>query len=120
MELENSAKSLALEYKGVKRVALSYSGGLDSAVIGSLLSEAGFEVRPIVVDIGQQTDFARVEKNAKSMFGNCTYLDARQHFSESLKRAVKANFGADGRFNTGGLTRPVLARCLAEEARRQK
>lgn len=118
MELQSRAKNLASEYSGVKRIALSYSGGLDSAVIGRLLSDAGFVVFPVIVNMGQQSDFARIQKNAKRMFGKCSYVDAREYFAESIKRAIKANFGADSHFNPGGVSRPVLARALAEEARK--
>ena len=45
-ELEIRAKRLLEENKGVKKVALSYSGGLDAAVIGMLLQSVGFAVVP--------------------------------------------------------------------------
>jgi len=116
--LVERAKSLAEEYPGVKKVALSYSGGLDSAVVGKLLSLAGFAVLPVVVDVGQHSDFARIEKNAKKMFGACVIVDARQEVTEAVLRGVKANFGKDGKANGGGITRPVLSRLLSQEARK--
>ena len=106
------------EFPGVKKVALSYSGGLDSAVVGTLLTEAGFSILPVVADIGQQSDFPRISKNAKAMFGSCAISDARGETADAVFRAIKANFGSDGKMNGGGFIRPVLARALATEARR--
>lgn len=118
-ELEVRAKRLLEENRGVKKVALSYSGGLDSAVIGMLLQSAGFTVIPIAVNLGQQSDFSRIEKNARAMFGSFVLVDARQHLAENCIRGIKANCGFFGHVNMGGLSRPVLARAVCEEARRQ-
>jgi argininosuccinate synthase len=68
-QLLQRANALAGEYPQVKKVALSYSGGLDSSVVGTLLSRAGFQVLPIVMNIGQQSDFSRK--------GNVRLLHAR-------------------------------------------
>ena len=114
--LVGRAGALAKEYSGVQKVALSFSGGLDSAVVGTLLSRAGFSIFPVAVDIGQQTDFALLEKNAKAMFGSFLVVDARGEFAANILRAIKANFGFDGNINSGGISRPVLAHALAEAA----
>ncbi|HIH19440.1 TPA: argininosuccinate synthase [Candidatus Micrarchaeota archaeon] len=118
MDLSARARELSSEYPGIKKVALSYSGGLDSAVVGCLLSEAGFTVHPIVVDIGQQSDFARISKNAKGMFGSCAIANAKEEFTDNIFRAIKAGFGLNGNLNSGGISRPALARALAMEARK--
>ena len=117
-ELEIRAKRLLEENRGVKKVALSYSGGLDAAVIGMMLKSAGFIVVPVVVNLGQQSDFARIEKNARAMFGSCIIVDARQHLVENCIRGIKANCGFFGHVNMGGLSRPILARMVCEEARK--
>ena len=105
MELSERAKGLAKEYAGVKRVALSYSGGLESAVVGKLLSSAGFQVFPVALNIGQQSDFARIGKNARAMFGSCAVADAREEFADGIHRAIKANYGFLGNSNSGGISR---------------
>ena len=118
-DLEIRARKLSEEHKDIKKVALSHSGGLDSAVIGTLLQSAGFAVTPIVVNMGQQSDFSRIEKNARAMFGKCIVVDARRHFAENIMRGIKANCGIMGHVNMGGLSRPALARAVCEEARKQ-
>jgi argininosuccinate synthase len=116
--LEKRAESLAGEYRGVRKAALSYSGGMDSAVVGSLLLKAGFEVVPVVVNIGQHSDLRRIAANAKAMFGSCVVADAREEFAENIFRGIKANYGMNGNVNAGGISRPALARALAVEARK--
>ena len=118
-ELETRAKKLLEENRGVKKVALAYSGGLDSAVIGMMLQSDGFSVVPIAVNLGQQSDFARIQKNAKAMFGSCIVVDARSQLVENCIRGIKANCNFFGHVNMGGLSRPVMARAICEEARKQ-
>jgi len=114
--LQEKLNEFSKEYAGVEKVALSYSGGLDSVVVGTLLSEAGFKVVPISVDIGQQSDFSRIAKNARQLFGSCAVVDAKGAMADAIFRALKANFGEDNRMNSGGLTRPVLAHALSSAA----
>ncbi|MCX8175029.1 MAG: argininosuccinate synthase [Candidatus Micrarchaeota archaeon] len=111
------AKMLAQEHPSVSKVALAYSGGLDSAVIGKLLLEAGFEVLPVVINLGQQSDLGRVEKNAKAIFGQCRLYDARENFVMNVGRGIKASCRALGGVNAGGLSRPSMAYALAQVAR---
>ncbi len=118
--LEMRARAYAGHYPKVKKVALSYSGGLDSVVAGSLLAMSGFEVLPIVVDLGQKSDFKRIEKNARKMFGSCSVVDTKEHFAENILRGIKASCNIEGHVNVSGMARPALARALAEEARKSK
>lgn len=118
--LLDRAKKLRADYPDVKKVALAYSGGLDSVVVGRLLSEAGFAVIPIVVKIGQHSDFARIDKNARSLFKACRVSDARERFAESVFRAIKSGFGEGRTLNSDGITRPALALSLVEAAREER
>jgi argininosuccinate synthase len=45
-----------------KKVVLAYSGGLDTSVILKWLIDKGYEVIAYVADVGQEDDFAEVEK----------------------------------------------------------
>lgn len=114
------AKALASEYRGVGRVALSYSGGLDSAVVGTLLVRSGFEVVPVAIDLGQQSDFSKMGKNARAMFKKFVLADAKDEYCEAIFRSLKGNYGANGSKNCGGISRPVMAHALVKAARGQK
>ena len=118
MELLKQAGRLRDEYPSVSRVALSFSGGLDSAVVGALLSSAGFEVLPVAVNVGQHSDFSRMEKNARKMFGSFVLAEARERFAENALRALKASFGSRGNLNSDGISRPAMAQALAMAARK--
>ena len=118
MGLPEQAARLRSEYPSVKKIALSFSGGLDSVVVGELLSSAGFEVLPVAVDVGQHSDFSRMEKNARKMFGSFVLKDARERFAENALRALKASFGSRGSLNSDGISRPAMAHALAEAARK--
>ncbi|MEM4555069.1 MAG: argininosuccinate synthase, partial [Candidatus Anstonellaceae archaeon] len=110
------SEKLKQDYPSVKKVALAFSGGLDSIVAGKLLLEAGFEVLPVVVDIGQRSDFTRIEANARAVFSTCKKVDAKELFCQNAIMALKANFGADGKLNSGGISRPVIASAIAKVA----
>jgi len=112
--LQKRASALVSEYRGVKKVALSYSGGLDSVVVGTLLSRCGLEIVPVAVDLGQKSDFAKMGKNAKAMFGSFVLVDAKDEFADAIRRLLKANFESR---NIGGVSRPVIAHALSKAAR---
>ena len=46
--------------KSVKRVVLAYSGGLDTSVTIRWLSDQGYEVHAVAVDVGQREDFGEI------------------------------------------------------------
>jgi len=51
-----------------KRVALAYSGGLDTSVaVGWLGAELGYEVIAVAVDVGQDVDFVALRERATSV-----------------------------------------------------
>jgi argininosuccinate synthase len=118
-EMVQKIKNLFKDMPEIKKVVLSYSGGLDSIVMGKLLELAGISVVPVVVDIGQKSDFKKIKENAEKLFGSCIIVDAKEEVLEGLLAAVKANFGKDDKITSGGITRAVISSALVKEARKQ-
>ena len=48
----------------MEKCVLAYSGGLDTSVMIPWLSEKGYEVHCVLVDVGQKEDFDKLKRNA--------------------------------------------------------
>ncbi len=99
-----------------KRIALAYSGGLDTSCIVPWLREniPGAEVVCVVGDVGQGSDeLAGVEKKAKDSGAvECHVVDLRAEFMDEFVMPTMIT-GAiyEGRYLLGtAIARPVLAR----------
>ena len=83
-----------------KRVALAYSGGLDSTLISILLRERyGFdEVVGVLVDVGQGDEEIKLAKERAEKLGiDLRYIDAKEEFvKEYVHRCIKANGSYEG------------------------
>lgn len=105
----------------VRKVALAYSGGLDTSVIIPWLRETyGCQVVAVVADVGQVEDFAAVEKKAIASGAiECRTVDVRDVFvSEYVYPALRAAAVYEGRYLLGtALARPLIARVQVEVAR---
>jgi len=99
-----------------KRIALAYSGGLDTSCIVPWLKEniPGAEVICVVGDVGQGSDeLAGVDKKAKdSGAAECHVVDLRAEFvDEFVMPTMIAGAIYEGRYLLGtAIARPVLAR----------
>jgi len=97
-----------------ERAVLAYSGGLDTSVTIRWLSDQGFEVHAVVVDVGQQEDFAQiVERGRRAGAAGVRVVDAVDRFAGVyLTKAIAANALYEGAYPmVSGLARP----CIAEE-----
>src|SRR6202163_1920774 len=67
-----------------KKVALAYSGGLDTSIIIPWLKENyGCEVVAVAVDVGQQDETAGLAEKARKTGASDFYLiDAKEEFAE--------------------------------------
>jgi len=113
--IEQVRRKSGEEYTGVDRCVLAYSGGIDSQVIGDMLSKMGIGVLPVVINAGG-SDFEGACANAKKLFGRMKTVDIRPRLKEAAWRAVKTNCIYSGHLNGGGLTRPLMAQAIAEVA----
>ncbi|MFN0132791.1 MAG: argininosuccinate synthase [Phycisphaerales bacterium] len=109
-----------------KRIALAYSGGLDTSCIVPWLREniRGAEVVCVVGDVGQGSDeLAGVEKKAKdSGAAECHVADLKREFAdEFVMPTVIAGAVYEGRYLLGtAMARPVLARAQVNVAKKAK
>ena len=95
------------------KVVLAYSGGLDTSVILKWLIERGYEVIAYVADVGQDDDFAEVEKKALKVGAAKVYIkNLREEFvTEYIFPALKANALYENRYLLGtALARPLIAK----------
>jgi argininosuccinate synthase len=97
-----------------KKAVLAYSGGLDTSVTIRWLTEQGYEVHAVAVDVGQRDDFAQViDRGDRAGAASVRVVDAVDRFASGfLVRAIKANALYEGKYPmVSGLARP----CIAEE-----
>lgn len=108
------------------RIALAYSGGLDTSCIVPWLKEnvPGSEVVCVVGDVGQGADELNgVEKKAKDSGAvDCVVVDLRKEFVDEFVMPTVITGGVyEGRYLMGtAIARPVLARAQVEAARKTK
>jgi argininosuccinate synthase len=103
-----------------RKAVLAYSGGLDTSVTIRWLSEQGYEVHAVAVDVGQQEDFAQVvERGEKAGAASVRVVDAVERYAEEvLTKAVKANALYEGKYPmVSGLARPLIADEVVKIAR---
>ncbi|EXJ67475.1 argininosuccinate synthase [Cladophialophora psammophila CBS 110553] len=104
------------------KVCLAYSGGLDTSCILKWLLEDGYEVVCFLANVGQEEDWAAVEKKALTIGATKMVIeDLQKEFVEELCfRAVQCNAQYEGRYLLGtSLARPVIARSLMRVAQRE-
>ncbi|PSP87424.1 argininosuccinate synthase [Halobacteriales archaeon QS_4_69_34] len=104
------------------RVALAFSGGLDTTVCVPLLEEEyGYgEVIGVTVDVGQpHGEFAEAEETAAALDLEHHVVDAREAFAETCLDAVQANATYQGYPLGTALARPVIAAAILDVAREQ-
>src|SRR5438105_13447410 len=103
-----------------KRVALAYSGGLDTSVIIPWLKERyGCAVVAVVADVGQGDDFDEVSTKAQRSGADAVeVVDVRRRFvTDYIFPALRADAIYEGRYLLGtSLARPLIARVQVEAA----
>ena len=106
----------------MKRVALAFSGGLDTTVCVPILEEEyGFdEVIGVTVDVGQPADeFREAEGTANALDLDLHVVDAKEEFAAKCLDSIRANATYQGYPLGTALARPVIAKAILEVAREQ-
>jgi argininosuccinate synthase len=104
------------------RVALAFSGGLDTTVCVPLLEEEwGYdEVVGVTVDVGQPTEeFAEAEETAAALDLEHHVVDAKDDFAAMCMESVRANATYQGYPLGTALARPVIAEAILDVAKEQ-
>ncbi|WP_435063471.1 argininosuccinate synthase [Halobaculum sp. EA56] len=102
-----------------KRVALAFSGGLDTTVCVPLLEEEyGYdEVVGVTVDVGQpEEEFDEAEETAEALDLEHYVVDATEAFAELCLDSVRANATYQGYPLGTALARPVIAEAILDVA----
>ena len=110
----------ATPVKTAKKVALAYSGGLDSTLCAVLAKEKYHveELIPITVDVGQGQDEmdAAIDK-AKLLGITPVVIDAKDEFAGTwLAKAIQANSNYEGYPVSTSMTRQLIASRIAAMA----
>ncbi|MHC3436547.1 argininosuccinate synthase [Natrialbaceae archaeon A-gly3] len=104
------------------RVALAFSGGLDTTVCVPLLEEEyGYDdVIGVTVDVGQPAEeFDEAEETAEALGLDLHVVDAREEFAQLCLESVRANASYQGYPLGTALARPVIAEAILEVAKEQ-
>jgi argininosuccinate synthase len=117
---ETIAKVESTSVPEVKKVALAFSGGLDSSLAVELLRRKYRvdEIVPITVDVGQgEQEIDECKEKAKALKIEPVWLDGKAEFTEDwLAKAIRANSDYFGYPVSTSMTRQLIARMVAEKA----
>ncbi len=105
----------------VNKVAVAYSGGLDSSLAIELLRRKykARRILPITIDVGQgEEEIWESQRKAKILKIKPLFFDLRKEFTEVwIARAIQANSDYLGYPVSTSMTRQIVARKVAEVAR---
>ncbi len=107
----------------VDKVAVAYSGGLDSSLSIELLRRKykAKKILPITIDVGQgEEEILESRRKAKVLKIKPLFFDLRREFTEVwIARAIQANSDYLGYPVSTAMTRQIVARKVAEVALRE-
>ena len=107
----------------VNKVAVAFSGGLDSSLAIALLRRKykAKQILPITIDVGQGgEEVAESRRKAKALKIKPLFFDLRREFTETwIARAIQANSDYLGYPVSTSMTRQIVARKVAEVALKQ-
>lgn len=104
-----------------KKVAVAFSGGLDSSLAIPLLKHIyqTKEIIPITIDVGQGDDeIQEMHAKAAKLGINPIIIDAKEEFTnEWLSKAIQANSDYNGYPVSTSMTRQLVAKIIAFKAK---
>jgi argininosuccinate synthase len=110
--------------KGVRKVVLAYSGGLDTSVILRWLKQTyGCDVVAFCADLGQGEDLQAIKRKALSTGASKAVVqDLREEFvRDYVFPMLRANAVYEGSYLLGtSIARPLIAKAQVEVARKER
>lgn len=110
--------------ESIKKIALAYSGGLDTSVMIPWLKEnhQQAEIIAVICDLGQNEDLTAIkEKAIKSGAAKAYVVNVQEEFvSHYLWQLVKAGALYENQYILGTISRPLIAQKLVEIALQEK
>jgi len=107
-----------------KKIALAYSGGLDTTVIIPWLKENyDCDVIAVCVDVGQEADWETITKRAETTGASRVYVEdvKKEYVEDFVWPALKAGAVYEDKYLLGTSTaRPLIAKVLVEVAKKEK
>lgn len=104
-----------------QKVAVAFSGGLDSSLAIALLRHIykAAEIIPITIDVGQgHEELQEVFSKAEALQIDPILIDAKEEFSNVwLAKAIQANSDYNGYPVSTSMTRQLVAKIVAQKAR---
>jgi argininosuccinate synthase len=121
MEIKKILKKInETETPKVEKVAVAYSGGLDSSLAIELLRRKykAKRILPVTLDVGQgEEEVLESRRKAKVLKIRPLFFDLRKEFTEVwIARAIQANSDYLGYPVSTSMTRQIVARKVAEVA----
>jgi len=105
----------------IKKIALAYSGGLDTSVMIPWLKEHyhSAEIIAVICDLGQNEDLAAIRQKAlKSGASEALVLNVQEEFiHDYLWQLVKSGALYEDQYILGTISRPLIAKKLVEVAK---
>ncbi len=118
---ELNKSEAAMKWKGVKKVVLAYSGGLDTSIILKWLqTELGAEVVTFTADLGQGGELEPARAKAELMgIKDIRIMDVREEFvADYVFPMFRANALYEGLYLLGtSIARPLISKHLVDIAR---
>ena len=109
--------------KTQERVVLAYSGGLDTSVIVHWLTQRGYAVVALCLDLGQRVEDLDAIRRKGEQAGAVKVVvqDVREEFvRDYVIPAIQFNALYEGTYMLGtSLARPLIAKCQVELARQE-
>lgn len=111
--------------KGIKKIVLAYSGGLDTSIIIPWLKENydNPEIIAVSGDVGQNDELEGLEEKAiKTGASKCIVMDLKEEFVQDyIYPTLKAGAKYEGEYLLGtSFARPIIAKGLCEIAAKEK